>query len=100
MIEQLPLFGRLELSGDGMQLFLDGIPITPGQVIMTYHAAGSEQVPARVTYDNQRGWYLHFEEFLGHTYINRPLTKKSIQSELAGFARRSGRQYVPIDDDY
>lgn len=96
--QQLPLFGRLEFSADGSQLFLDGVQIAPGQVIITHHGDGSEQTLARVTYDNQRGWYLHFEEFLGHTYINRPLTQKSIQDIHAGLARRSGRRYVPDNE--
>ncbi len=82
-LEQLPLFGRLELSDDGKQLLLDGILLAPDQVI-TYHCKnGSEQVPARVTYDSRYGWYLRFEEFLGHTYLNRPLTHKSIQYIVA-----------------
>jgi hypothetical protein len=69
--------GRLsliELDGPHPQLLVDGIPLLPGQVLLTQYGKG-EVLPGRVSFDSKkREWYLDREEFIGHTYLNIPLT--------------------------
>ena len=79
--EVMPL-GRLSLideNGPHPKLLLDGIPITDGQILLTKRGEG-EPTPGRASLHSDGKWYLHREEFIGHTYLNTPLSAKWLEN--------------------
>ena len=72
--------GRFSLRGEA--LFLDDVPVTDGQVLLVKNGKG-QAIPGRVRHRQGKGWDVTHQEFIGHTYLDTPLTESWLKDLIA-----------------